>query len=252
MAQPHGRVSATGAKGRAPLAFAWRRAFFSAEAGVVAGRVALRAELRVAVLSACAIVVAGIAGAAIWLTLSDSRGGSQVALSPAMIRIEGSDIGGPFELIDETGEDVTSAGLIDGPTLIYFGYTFCPDVCPIDTNTMAVAVDIMADAGVAVKPVFITVDPARDTPEALAAWTDLIHPDLIGLTGTPEQIRTVADEYRVYYQKVELDDSAAGYVMDHTTYFYLMTPDKGLTAMFRDKITPEDLAADIERVLAAM
>lgn len=202
----------------------------------------------VAGLAAAAALIAVIIAGAVWLTMAESG----VRLSPAMINVEGSDIGGPFELTSETGRSITSDELIDGPTLIYFGYTFCPDVCPLDTSKMAAAVDMLAEDGIEVKPVFITVDPARDTPEALAKWTDLVHPRLIGLTGTPEEIRTVADEYRVYYQKVELDDSAVGYVMDHTTYYYLMTPGQGLTAMFRDEITPDGLASDIERVLAAL
>jgi protein SCO1/2 len=203
--------------------------------------------MRAVVLTAAGVLVAAIVGVALWLALAQRP----VDLSPAMVNVEGADIGGPFELTAQSGERVTSAELIDGPTLIYFGYTFCPDVCPVDTQIMAQAVDILAEQGIEVTPVFITVDPERDTPEALAAYAEAVHPNMIALTGTPEEIRAAADAYKVYYQKVEMEDSAAGYLMNHTSYFYLMTPKAGLVALFRRDVTPESLASDIARVLAA-
>jgi protein SCO1/2 len=203
--------------------------------------------MRAVVLTAAGVLVAAIVGVALWLALAQRP----VDLSPAMVNVEGADIGGPFELTAQSGERVTSAELIDGPTLIYFGYTFCPDVCPVDTQIMAQAVDILAEQGIEVTPVFITVDPERDTPEALAAYAEAVHPNMIALTGTPEEIRAAADAYKVYYQKVEMEDSAAGYLMNHTSYFYLMTPEAGLVALFRRDVTPESLASDIARVLAA-
>ena len=109
-------------------------------------------------------------------------------------------IGGPFELVSETGETVTDADVIDKPTLIYFGYTFCPDVCPLDAARNAAAVDILEERGDMVKPVFISVDPARDTPEVLAEFTDYLHPRMVGLTGSPEQVRAASKAYRTYYQ----------------------------------------------------
>ncbi len=117
---------------------------------------------------------------------------------------------------------------------------------------MAEAVDILAEQGIEVTPVFITVDPERDTPEALADYAGALHPRMVALTGTPDEIRAAADAYKVFYQKVEMEDSAAGYLMNHTSYFYLMTPEEGLTALFRRDVTPESLASDIARVLAAV
>ena len=204
--------------------------------------------MRIAILSVAVALVAGIAAAAIWLTFAERP----VQLSPSMLNVDGADIGGPFELTAQTGERITSDELIDGPTLIYFGYTFCPDVCPIDVQNMSRAVDILAESGVEVTPVFITIDPERDTPDELAQWAEAVHPDLVALTGSAEDISTAADAYKVYYQKAELEGSAAGYLMNHTSYFYLMTPRRGITAMFRHDVTPEGLAADIERVLAAI
>ncbi len=204
--------------------------------------------MRAVVLAAAGALVAAIVVGALWLSLAQRP----VELSPAMVNVDGADIGGAFELTAPTGARITSEQLIDGPTLIYFGYTFCPDVCPVDTQTMAQAVDILAGQGVVVTPVFITVDPERDTPEALGDYAEALHPKMIALTGTPEDIRTAAEAYKVFYQKVEMPDSAAGYLMNHTSYFYLMTPAQGLTALFRRDVTPESLAADIARVLAAV
>jgi protein SCO1 len=203
--------------------------------------------LRIAILSVTGALVAVIVAAAIWLALGERP----AELSPSMLNVDGAEIGGPFELTDQTGGRVTSDELIDGPTLIYFGYTFCPDVCPLDVQKMAQAVDILAERGVTVTPVFITVDPERDTPDELARWAAAVHPDLVALTGSADAIRAAADAYKVYYQKAEVEGSAAGYLMNHTSYFYLMTPGKGITAMFRHDVTPEGLAADIERVLGA-
>ena len=203
--------------------------------------------MRIVILSIAGALVAVIVAAAVWLAFA----GRPVELSPSMLAVEGADIGGPFELTDQTGATVTSEQLIDGPTLIYFGYTYCPDVCPLDVQKMAQAVDILADAGVGVTPVFVTIDPERDTPDELAEWAAAVHPDLVALTGTPEQVRAAADAYEVFYQKAEVEGSAVGYLMNHTSFFYLMTPQKGITAMFRNDVTAEGLAADIQRVLAA-
>lgn len=204
--------------------------------------------MRVVVLATAGALVVAIAGLALWLGFA----GRPVELSPSMVNVQGADIGGPFELTEPSGRRITSEQLIDGPTLIYFGYTFCPDVCPVDTQVMAQAIDILDEQGVDVAPVFITVDPERDTPQALADYAEAVHPKLVALTGTPEEIKTAADAYKVFYQKVEMPDSAVGYLMNHTSYFYLMTPDRGLVALFRRDVTPESLAADIARVLAAV
>jgi protein SCO1/2 len=203
--------------------------------------------MRTIVLATAGALVVAIAALALWLGSAERP----VELSPAMVNVQGADIGGPFELTRQDGARITSDELIDGPTLIYFGYTFCPDVCPVDTQVIAQAVDILDEQGIDVTPVFITIDPERDTPEALADYAEAVHPKMVALTGTPEQIKQAADAYKVYYQKVEMPDSAAGYLMNHTSYFYLMTPGEGLIALFRRDVTPESLAADIARVLAA-
>ncbi len=198
------------------------------------------------VLAAMVIVVAG--AAAIVLTL---RPGG-VELSPAMVNVEGSDIGGPFELTAHTGDKMTDTAVIDRPTLIYFGYTYCPDVCPVDTAVMAEAVDLLAERGLDVRPVFITVDPARDRPEDLAYYAEALHPKMIALTGTEAEIDAVAKSYRVYYQKVDAGESSSEYLMNHSAFTYLVVPDEGLVALFRRDFPAEQIAGDVERVLSAL
>ena len=200
--------------------------------------------MRNAAMALGGLVFAGLVAAAIFLSLKQPVG----PVSPAAVNIAGAGIGGPFMLTDHTGDRVTSAGLIDGPTLIYFGYTFCPDICPVDVAVMASAVDLLAGQGFEVTPVFITIDPARDTPEALAYYAEAMHPAMVALTGTEAEVRAAADAYLVYYQRVDLEESAAGYLMSHSTFTYFVMPD-GLKALFRNNFPPEEMVGEIARIL---
>ncbi|WP_102106645.1 SCO family protein [Oceaniglobus roseus] len=157
-------------------------------------------------------------------------------------------IGGPFTLVSETGETVTDKDVITRPSLIYFGYTFCPDVCPLDAARNAEAVDLLAERGFDVQPVFITIDPARDTPEVLTEFTDYLHPQMLGLTGSPEQVKAASQAYKTYYAKREGDDPDY-YLMDHSVFTYLVLPDRGFVEFFRgapsaagDGVTAEQVA----------
>ena len=194
-------------------------------------------------------VVAVIAAAAILLAL---RGDSTVALSPAMVNVEGADLGGPFTLVNQEGATVGDTDVIDRPALIYFGYTFCPDVCPVDVQVMADTVDILAERGIEVRPVFITVDPARDTAAELALYAEAMHPTMVALTGSDAQIKAAADAYKVFYQREDAAGSAADYLMQHTTFTYLVLPGQGVVALFRHNFPPEQIAGDVERVLKAL
>lgn len=200
------------------------------------------------VLSIAVILVLAIAGAAVWFAVQPTPH----HLSKAMVNVDGAEIGGPFELTTHTGEKITADALIDGPTLIYFGYTFCPDICPIDTQIMVDAVDLLDARGIKVKPVFVTIDPERDTPKELSYFAEAMHPRMIALTGSVEEVRTAADAYKVFYQRVDVEGSAAEYLMNHTGYTYLMTPEHGITALFRREFAPEQIADDIEKVLAGL
>ena len=153
--------------------------------------------------------------------------------------VGGGDIGGPFTLISETGETVTDAQVITQPTLIYFGYTFCPDVCPLDNARNAEAVDILEEKGLVVTPVFITIDPARDTPEVMAEITADLHPRMIGLTGSTEQVKAASQAYKTYFKKQSEDEY---YLMDHSTFTYLMLPGTGFADFFKRDATPDQMA----------
>ncbi len=200
------------------------------------------------IMAAAGTLIAVIVAAVVYLEFFP-RGNN---LSPAMLNVDGASLGGPFELTQHTGERITADALIDRPTLIYFGYTFCPDICPIDVQVMADAVIALDEKGIDVRPVFVTVDPERDTPEELAAYVEAMHPKMIGLTGSAEDIRTAADAYKVYYQRVDVEGSAAEYLMNHTGFTYLMTPETGIAAAFRNGFPPEHMAADVEAVLNAL
>ena len=125
----------------------------------------------------------------------------------------GGAIGGPFELVDENGTTVTDQDVITGPTLIYFGYTFCPDVCPLDSLRNAQAVEIMDEQGIEVTPVFISIDPERDTVDVVRHFTDNFHERMLGLTGSAEQVRAASQAYRTYYAKQESEDAITSLII---------------------------------------
>ena len=164
--------------------------------------------------------------------------------------VAGGNIGGPFELMDHRGQMVTDAQVLDQPALVYFGYTFCPDVCPMDVARNVVAVEILADAGLTVKPVFITIDPARDTVDYLADFVANNNPEMVGLTGTAEQIAKAARAYKVYYRKQPSEDEDY-YLMDHSSFSYFMVPDVGFVDFLRSDLLPEVVADRLACVLRA-
>jgi protein SCO1 len=197
---------------------------------------------RAIVLISAAAVLIGIAAGA-WLVIAGARGDRFADCRRTSVAGGTADVGGPFTLTDTTGGRVTAADVIDGPTLVYFGYSFCPDVCPLDLSRNAVAADLLAERGIDVGQVFITIDPARDTPEALATFTDNIHPDLVGLTGSDEDIAEAAGAYRVYYGKGEGEGDF--YLMDHSTFTYLMAPEAGFLDFFPSDASPEAVADSV-------
>ncbi|TPE52742.1 SCO family protein [Amaricoccus solimangrovi] len=152
-------------------------------------------------------------------------------------------IGGPFELVNGAGAPETDKEAITGPTLVYFGYSFCPDICPTDLSRNALAADELAEKGIRVGQVFISVDPARDTPEVVRDFTRSIHPDLIGLTGTPEQVARVARDYKIYYRKA--GDDPETYLMDHSTFTYLMAPGGKFLEFYGSDALPEQVADSV-------
>lgn len=159
-------------------------------------------------------------------------------------------IGGPFELVNGKGETVTDTDVITEPALIYFGYTFCPDVCPFDVARNADAVDVLADRGQSVTPVFISIDPDRDTPEVVGDYAFNLHERMIGLTGSPEQVKAASKAYKTYYKAHDKSDEY--YLVDHSTFSYLVLPQDGFVEFFKRDETAEQMADKIGCFLDAM
>jgi protein SCO1/2 len=160
--------------------------------------------------------------------------------------VAGGDIGGPFTLVDGTGATVTDRQVITTPTILYFGYTFCPDVCPLDSMRNAQAVDILEDEyGIVATPVFVSVDPERDTPEVVGAFARNFHDRMIGLTGNAAQVAEAAGAYRVYYRKQEAEADDPYYLVDHFTFSYIVLPGTGFADFIRREDSPEDVAARV-------
>ncbi len=159
-------------------------------------------------------------------------------------------IGGPFTLIDHTGKERTDADLVGRHSLIYFGYTFCPDVCPTALADMIIAMDELGADAERVQPVFITIDPERDTPEVLGKYVGNFHPRMIGLSGTSAQISRAARAYRVYYAKVEDPKAGDNYLMDHSSIIYLMDPDGRYLTHFSHGTGPDAMAKRLRDLIS--
>ncbi|UGY17532.1 SCO family protein [Bradyrhizobium septentrionale] len=177
------------------------------------------------------------AGAGLWLTLASALAGDalgQSARSAAeimdILMWNREPVGGPFALTDQAGHARTDEEFRGKLMLVYFGFTYCPDVCPTDLQAIALTLDKLGPDGDQVQPIFITVDPERDTAAHLAEYVPLFHPRLIGLTGSFEAIRQLADAYKVYYARVPLKDD--DYTVDHTAYIYLMDRDGNYLGFF--------------------
>ncbi len=161
----------------------------------------------------------------------------------------GLSMGGAFAMQDQDGRAVTQADF--GGTLLvgYFGYSFCPDVCPTELATIANAFDLLTPAEAArATPLFVSVDPGRDTPEQLKRYVSNFHPRMVGLTGTPEQVAAMAKQFRVFYAKVERPEMSE-YLMDHSSFVYLIGADGRVRALLRPQSSAEDIAAAIRAQL---
>ncbi|MGA1026814.1 MAG: SCO family protein [Rhodobacteraceae bacterium] len=188
----------------------------------------------------------------LWVVTGGQDSGDKYAQCRKTAVAGGAQIGGAFTLVDENGATVTDRDVIDQPSLVYFGYTFCPDVCPLDNARNAEAVEILESRGDIVKPVFISIDPQRDTPEILRDFTDNLHPRMVGLTGTPEQVKAASQTYRTYFKKQEPEEgNEQFYLVDHSTFTYLVFPDEGFIEFFKRDTTPEALADGVQCFLEA-
>ena len=164
-------------------------------------------------------------------------------------QVAGGDIGGPFTLVDAAGREVTDKQVLAKPALVYFGYTFCPDVCPLDMARNAEAVDILEERGFDVTPVFISIDPKRDTPEVMGEYARNLHPKAVALTGSEDQVKAASQAYKTYYKAQDAQDDF--YVVDHTTLTYLMLPGHGFADFFRREETADMMANSVACFLTA-
>ena len=183
------------------------------------------------------LLIAALAGGLLWHESELVPGlGKSVTTGQATV-------GGPFRLTDQHGKTVSDADFRGRYMLIYFGYSFCPDVCPTTLSIMAQALDQMGADTTRIVPIFITVDPARDTQKVLADYMKAFGPEFIGLTGSDAEIKAVEKEYRVYAVKRPL--SNGNYGMDHSSVIYLMGPAGKMVTFYDEAISPDDLAKDL-------
>jgi protein SCO1/2 len=190
-------------------------------------------------LPAAAFVVLLAAGIAAWTFLAHGQGGAA------------GGVGGPFTLVDGNGHAVTDRDFRGRYLLVYFGYTFCPDVCPTTLNEVAGALDALGPKADRLQALFITVDPQRDTPSVVRDYAASFSPRIKGLTGSPEQIAKVAEEYRVYYAPQRSEGAADAYTVDHSSILYLMDPDGHFILPMRTDQTAQALAAELAKHIGA-
>lgn len=204
-------------------------------------------SMRKALVVAC--VAAVVAAVAVVQLRQAGIIGSGLALRDADAGAGTATVGGPFSLIDPQGRTVTDADFRGKVMLVYFGYTHCPDVCPTDLTAMGEAVRLLGPAAGNLAPIFITLDPQRDTPGVMGEFVQLIDPQVTGLSGPPAATAAAAKAYRVYYAKVEKPDDPDGYGIDHSAYMYLMGRDGKFLTVFRHGSDPDTIAAGIKPYL---
>lgn len=198
----------------------------------------VHATTRRIAFAALTLIAAAAIGAYAWMSVPQGPGGSGEAL-----------VGGPFTMLNQRGETVTEKSFAGKPMLVFFGYTYCPDVCPTELQVMAEALRQLGEKGSDIQPIFVSIDPARDTPETLASYVSAFGSQFTGLTGTPEQVQVISAAYRVYAAKVENKDDPAGYLMDHTSIIYLMGPDGKYVRHFTYSTDAKALADGIATAL---
>ncbi|MFO1070964.1 MAG: SCO family protein [Geminicoccaceae bacterium] len=202
-------------------------------------------DRRTLALLAAKVVAVLVIGAALWLWLSPF--GREQTPSAAVTGTV--PIGGAFSLVDQDGKRITEQDFRGRWMLVYFGYTFCPDACPLSLTHMAEALDLLPPATAdKVVPVLITVDPERDTVAVLKDYVGAFSPRLVGLTGTPAEVQPVLKAWKVYARKAE-PAADGSYLMDHSTFIYLMAPDGAYAAHFGHDATPEQIAGQIKALV---
>lgn len=169
--------------------------------------------------------------------------------TPARAPLDGVTLGGPFTLVDQDGHPRSDRDFAGRYRIMYFGYTFCPDVCPTDMQTVGAGLRLFEKKdpkrGAKVVPIFVTVDPKRDTPAVLKAFVSAFHPRMVGLTGTPQQIAAVAKAYGIYFD-AEKPNAEGGYLVAHSRQAYLMDPAGKPIALLPQDKAPQDVATELD------
>ena len=186
------------------------------------------------------LLVAAVAGGLIWHESENVPGLGRTVTTGAVA------VGGPYTLTDQNGLRRSSGDFRGKYQLIYFGYSFCPDVCPTTLAVMAQALDQMGVDGNRIVPVFITIDPERDTPAVLKTYMAAFGPRFVGFSGSPAEIAAVEKDYRVYAKKQPLGDKGT-YGMDHSSVIYMMGPDGRIVSFYDELVSPDALAKDLRR-----
>lgn len=192
---------------------------------------------------AATLGVAGAIGTFGWLAYEEQS--RLTAATPAQALI-----GGPFQAVSHTGEPVDETALEGKHTLMFFGFTFCPDICPTSLSDMAAALDQLGPAADGLQTWFVSVDPERDTPEKLGEYVTFFHPDITGVTGTLAQMDAMARTFRVYYAKVDAPDVPGGYLIDHSSIILLMGPDGQYKAHFSHGTPVETMVRQLSGYLS--
>jgi len=197
------------------------------------------ASRRTLLLALLVGLAAGVMTAVLVFALPDQTGAPKTETTGKAL------VGGPFSLVDATGKRVTEKDFAGKPMLVYFGFTNCPDVCPAGLQVIAAALDRLGDKAGGVTPVFITVDPERDTPELLGKYVASFHKGIVGLSGSPEDIAGVTKAYRVYAKKVPDETQPGQYNVDHSSFMYLMDAKGEFVKHFPHSVDAAKLADDL-------
>lgn len=195
---------------------------------------------------AAVVALIGAVLAAEWIWIL-SRLGNEASKPSPVSMAPAKPPGGSFSLVDHEGKTRTNENFRGEYVVLVFGYTFCPDVCPTTLHRVVETLDMLGAEGGAVQPVFVSVDPRRDTPDVLADYVSAIDPRLIGLTGSPAQVAEMARQFRVYYSVPEAGEIE--YMIDHSAFIYLLSPNGDTLSYFKHDIPAEDLATAIRSAM---
>ena len=204
-------------------------------------------RLRLVLWGLVALMLLSSGGVAVWRFWYERAG----ELPPASRQTAESLIKTDFDLLDHEGGRRKASDFRGQWMLVFFGYTFCPDVCPTTLATVSAVLDELGPAAESVQPLFVTVDPERDSAQVLADYVQAFHPRVVGLTGSSEDIAQTAANYRVYYARVEQEDVPGGYVMDHSAFIYLVDPEGRFVQPFSHQGSVDEIVAALRAQLAA-